>query len=139
MVASFNPGVDNQFFHRDLLLHQPLLKQRYFPHRQRFGTVNADQARHFNHRGLVKIRDSAVVLYNQQHSFLGIKGDGAGEIDNKGGMRPGMEMRRFGAPPGDNVFRHIEYLFLSPGHHLIRARKVRVRVGYLVVGIKIVF
>ena len=80
-----------------------------------------------------------VVFHDQQHPLLGVKGDGAGEVDDEGGMGPGMEMRAFRGAATSDLPGHIEDLFSRPAITSVSPRKVRVRVGYLVVRIEVVF
>ena len=50
-----------------------------------------------------------------------------------------MEMRAFRGAATSDLPGHIEDLFFTSGHHFVSPRKVRVRVGYLVVRIEVVF
>ncbi|SAF13744.1 Uncharacterised protein [Enterobacter cloacae] len=42
----------------------------------------ADQTRDFYHRVSVKVMDSPIVRHNQQHAFLGVKGNRGRQIDD---------------------------------------------------------
>ena len=133
MVRALFPGIHHQFFHRHLLAHHPFLEVRNVADRQRLRSVVAHQARNFHHRIGVKVMNRAVVRHNQQHPFLGIKGNRRRQIDDVGSVFVNFQIASGGFARRNNRPAGAKDVFLTMIHHLIGAGAFRIGVRHDVV------
>lgn len=86
LVAALTVRLDHQFFYGHLLIHHAQLESRNLALAQGFRAIVAHQAGDLDHRVRIKVADSTLVLHDAEHPFVGIVGNGAGQIHDEACM-----------------------------------------------------